>query len=996
VKLVETAFGILGRTALLIDGTVQEAWGRPKERGVLSILLLYTGRWVSVETLIEWGWPEETSQPRNLAPTIHTYTGRIRKWLRQMPSQPVLESGNGSYRLAVDKSQIDYFQFLTLIGEARAHAKRQDFRQTADFARRALDLWRGRPLDDLWGEPARAWRQRVVQDDWLGANRTLLAALLELSEFDEVLTRVGDLQTDHANDVTLAAHRMSALHGLGRYEDETAYYISVRQTFKQQGDDAAMEHLRRHHEELRSRVDGPGSTQNTEPTVTPRQLLHDVADFVGRQDLVTALDAAVANSVGRPASGVVVVDGMPGVGKTALVKHWGHRVRQYFPDGDLYVDLNGFSEDSMLPRSTVVDDFLGALGCAPDMELNSRARELLLTRVLSGRRTLVVLDNARDAKHVEKLVALLPDALVIVTSRQQLGSLSARTGARRVQVVPMTPAEATSLLSRRIGTRRHVPHKDLVRLAALCGGLPLIITLMAEHVAAWPAGHVAAHAERLDWRQVIFEVGEDAGSINVRTFFSWSYESLGPAEQRLFRLLGLHPGTEFSIDAACALDGRPRAESVRSIRTLVSAHLLQRANALDRYRFHDLIREFARHCADSDEPTAERQAAVLRVASFYLASAVRANRTLYPSRVNASELAVEGTVEPVEITDAEQAKAWFATERTALVAMINSAAAAGHHDHAWRLADAAVIFFDRNGFYEDSLSVQRIAAASARTVGDEVGEASALVGLGRVCLAIGDHAEARRHLDRALRLVEDLGHEVGQVAALSLLGKLETQRGDLPAALEIYRRGMRIAQRTDDRQGMCWTSYRIGQVLRATEQHDRALVYLARSQILAERDGDQSAHASTMIEIGLVQHDKGEHSIAAAHCEQALTIAEAIPDLAVTADACLALAEINTALGKAPAAIGFALRAIGMSKHNTAAHAFDVLGDCHHASGDATAAATAWQEAAERFEQLGNPTRAALMRAKSAHIPHPGVQVPSARPVTPPTIIHYARRPDER
>lgn len=976
-------FGILGRTALSVDGVLRETWGRPKERAVLGALLVHAGRWVPVDTLIEWAWPEEKAQPRNRVPTFHTYAGRIRKWLRQMPSQPVLEPGNGGYRLGVDKSLIDYYRFTALLGEARVLAKEHDFRQAAESARSAVDLWRGRPLDDLAGEPARAWRLRVVQDDWLGANRTLLTALLALHEFDEALTRVGELLTDHPSDVILATQRMTALCGLDRHEDETAYYFAVRRRLHHDGDESAMEHVRRHHESLRA---GPGPVPRAEPVLVPRQLRHDVVDFVGREGLLAALDAAVTGRAGGTTSGAVVIDGMAGVGKTALVKHWGHRARKHFADGDLYVDLNGYgAEDDTVSPSTVVDEFLLALGHPPDVELNGRARELLLTRLLSGRRMLVVLDNARDAKHVENLLTLLPDALVLVTSRQQLTLLSATTGARRVQVEPMTPAEATTLLAVRVGRRRELARHDLARLAALCGGLPLMIALLAEHIATRPAGQMPAFAERLDVRQLVFEVGEDGGSAHAQTFFTWSYRSLAVSRQRLFRLLGLHPGTDFGIDAACALDGRDRAETEQGIRALVGAHLLERAEVLDRFRFHDLIREFAAHCADSDESATERQAAVRRLASFYLASAVHANRALYPSRLRASELTLEDAVVPVVPADAAQAKAWFDGERSNLLAMIRGAATNGQHDHAWRLTDAVVVFLDRHSYTEDSLSIQKIAATSARAAGDPVGEASSLMGLGRGYLTIGDHAEARHHLDAALRLVEKIGHEGGQAAVLNLLGKLEMRCGNLGAALALYRRSMKIAQDNDDQQGLCWTSCRIGEVLRAAEQLDRALVYLTRAQLLAERGGDQSAYASTMIEIGLVHRDRGDPSTGAVHCAQALRVAESIPDLVVVADAAIALAEINNALGAADAAVEFARRAIRMSKHGTAARAHEVLGDVHYANGDSVAAVVAWEEAAGGFDRIGNLTRVSVVRAKLARIPDTGVALPRARSDAPPT-----------
>jgi tetratricopeptide (TPR) repeat protein len=519
-----------------------------------------------------------------------------------------------------------------------------------------------------------------------------------------------------------------------------------------------------------------------------------------------------------------------------------------------------------------------------------------------------------------------------------------------------------------------------------------MITLLAEHIATRPSGQLSEFTDQLDQHQLVFDVGEDAGSATVQTFFDWSYRSLAVPERRLFRLLSIHPGKDFSIEAAYALGGRNRAETIHNIRTLVSSHLLERAETLNRFQFHDLIREFAMHCAETDEPAPDRQAAIRRLTSFYLATAVCANRALYPSRTPATEIAVEDGVEPIMLTDAAQAKAFLDTERTNLLAMAHKAAANGHHDHTWRLADAVVIYFDRHGYFDDSLSMHRLALASAKSVNDQIGEASSLVGLGRVYLTIGELAEARRHLETALRRVEDMKHESGQVATLGLLGKLETQQGNLSAALALYRRGLKIAQKADDPQGLCWTSCRIGEVLRATEQYDTALVHLARAQILAEHRGDMSAYASTMLEMSRVYRDQGEHLAAVAHCQQALTIAEAIPDLVITADACVTLAEIHNLQGDTDSAIEYAQRSIRVSKQHAAGYAYHLLGDIHHASGDITAATIAWQEAAERYEQLGNPARASAVHAKLEQLPDPGASVPSARSTEPRPVPHHVHR----
>lgn len=984
VELVDTTFGILGKTALLIDGGLRDEWGRPKERAVLGALLLHAGRWVSVDTLIQWAWPEETTLPRNRAPTFHHYATRIRKFLLRLPSPPTLYSENGGYRLDVDKSLIDYYQFSGLLVEARAHARRRAPQQTVELVRQALGLWRGRPLEDLAGEPAQVWRMRVIQDEWLAANATLLTALIDLGEFDEVLSRLGDLQTDHPHDVTLATLRLSALHGLSRHADETAYYFNARRRLLHDGDDPAAEHLRRHHEGLLARATQLDASPHAEPVIAPRQLRHDIADFVGREDLLAALDTAATDRAGETASGVVILDGMAGVGKTALAMHWGHRSRQRFPDGDFYVDLNGFSDTARISPSTVVDDFLIALGNPPDRDLPRRSREILLNRLLADRRTLVILDNARDTAHVKDLVQLLSGALVLVTSRQRLSTLSATTGARRVRVEPMPQTEATELLSVRIGTRRQIAHDDRTRLVTICGGLPLMIALLAEHVATRPASQMPEFTHQLDRRQLIVDIGEDGdGPANAQTFFTWSYRALAAADRRLFRMLGLHPGPDISMAAACACDGRSPAETTRSLRALVGAHLLEQPDALDRYRFHDLIREFATHCAESDEQDADRQAGIGRIASFYLASATHADQMLYPSRLAAPEFADESAVEPAVLIDTAQAKSWFDRERTNLIAAVRYAATQGRHEHAWRLADSMATFFNRHGYYDDTRAVLELAVDSARVAGHRVGEATSLSGLGMAYLILGEHTRSRQCLDAALRMVEDDRHEHGQAAILNLMGRLEMQRGDPVAALGLYRRSLDIAQRIDDQQGMCWTSCRLGEVLRVTDQHDLALVQLHQAQWLAQRIGDRSAQASSMAEIGLVHRDRDEYQAAAAHCEHALGIAETIPDLAITAQVCTALAEINAARNDADTALRYARRAIALCQHihNVAAEAraHDVLGDVHFANGDPPDAVRAWQHATDLYTRTGNPTRATLTLAKMDTVPEDSIQLPTAR-----------------
>jgi tetratricopeptide (TPR) repeat protein len=967
--LVEVTFGILGRTALRIGGDLQEGWGAPRLHAVLATLLVHAGRSVPIGTLIEWSWGEETAGPRDPVSTFHTYATRIRKWLLRL-SSPVAElrTGKGSYRLDVaDKAIIDYCQFRTLVTQARACARGRDPQRAVEYAQHALDLSRGRPLDDLSSEPAQAWRTRFIHDEWLPANTILLEGLLAINEPGQALARLNDLQVDHPDDVGLATLRLSALHGLSRSADATTYYFSVRRRLLDDADEQAADHLRRHHEGLRVQVSEPEPAQ----LMRPRQLRHDIADFVGREDLLRALDRATTKPTGEISNGVVILDGIAGVGKTALAVHWGHLARHRFPDGDFYINLNGFSDSAMVSQSTVVDDFLIALGYPPDANLTQRSRELLLSRLLANRRTLVILDNARNTDHIKDLVALLTGSLVLVTSRQRLTTLSATTGARRVRVEPMRPTEATDLLSIRLGTDRHLDPTDRRHLVELCGGLPLMITVLADHVATSGTAHVTGFAQRFDRRRLIADIGDDGdGSAIAHTFLSWSYDRLGPAEQRLFRLLGLHHGPEVNVDVACACDDRTPEETKRSFGSLVGAHLLERPEVLDRYAFHDVIQEFARYCAERDESPESRAAAERRMSGHYLATAIAAHRTLYPGQLTAPEDPGAADAVSIPFATAEQAKSWFDRERSNLMAAIRHAGGRGHHDHAWRLADTVATFLDRHGSYEDSRAIREIAIASATIIGDREALASSQAGLAMVLTILGDHGRARHFLELALRFAVETGNERGQGSTLHQLGRLEMASGDPVAAIELFQRCLDLNQRINDHEGLCWTHFRIGEAFRVVKEHDKALVHLNQCQFHAQRIDDKSAHAASLAEIGLVHRDRGDHPAATAYCEQALKLVDAMPirDPAATTRICTALAEINHALRDVSSAISYGLRAAMLARRThdatAEAHARDVLGDIHFGHGDSPEAVHSWTQAAILYQRLGNQAQAAAVHLK--------------------------------
>jgi len=968
---VDTFLGILGTTALLIDGETDDTWGKPRERAVLATLAVHVGRVVQIDTLIRWAWPADTPVPQNPAPTFHTYAARIRRALRRLPTPPDLRAGQGGYRLDMDRSRIDRFRFRTLVAQGRAHADAHEPERAIELVDEALGLWRGDPLADLTSPAASTWRTGVIQNELLAANTTLIEQLVAVRKFDDAIARLDDLHADHPDDVTLATLRLTALYGGRRGTHAAAFYLATRRRLRDNGDDQAAEHLRHCHDALRSEqvvVHRPA------PAVAPRRLPPDYTCFVGRDDLLETLDAVTNVSEGAPANGVVIVDGTGGVGKTALVVHWAHQRRSHFPDGVLFVNLHGYANRARVEHTTVVDDFLGALGSSPDPTLSPHARELLLSSLLSGRKTLVVLDNVRDTEHIRDLVPLLSSSLVLITSRQWLTSLHTATGARRIFVKPMSPAEGTELLSAQLGPRDELDETHRTGLAELCGGLPLLLTVLAGDLAGRPAAGIDEYTALIDRRRLVVGLDDHGdGPTSGAACFDPSYQALAPPERRLFRLLTLHPGPEIGLDAACACGGRPVAETGRSLAKLAGAHLIEAADTVNRYRFHDLLAEYAAHCRDRDESPTERDAAARRVFDYYLGSATHACRTVYPTYNAPPPLAPRPDVRMTTFEDPERARRWFGRERTNLTSAITSAAEHEYHDHAWRLTDPLATFFDRGGCNIDSRAVREIALRSTHAVGNREAEASTLSGLGMTNMTLGDNMAARRCLEAALHIVAEDGPDRGVSSILQQLGRVALRQGSTAEAIDLFRRGMAIAQLSGDREGVCWAHCRLGEALRTIDQHEQAVTHLLLARRLAHEIGAPSAEATSLTELGAIQRELGDLATAAAHCEQALEIAESVPDLAKTARICVVLCEINRGRRRARQAIEYGRRAVEVctQTHDLAqqTHALEVLGNVQHGCGDLVDAVVAWRQAVDLCEHTLDSTTAARLRDKIGSVP---------------------------
>ena len=485
----------------------------------------------------------------------------------------------------------------------------------------ALGLWRGTPFDGVASRwLADAETPRLVER-YLSALERVVDLDIEVGEYDAHVSRLRTEIARHPLRESLWTRLLVVLDRSGRPAEALEQYERVRVRIADElGVDPGPD-LRRIHAELLERdAHGPPSTA-TMPTLAaptsrrPHQLPSDIERFTGRSEALAALDALLplGDAAARPIV-IAAVDGLGGIGKTTLAVHWAHRVRDRFPDGQLFVDLRGFGPGTPVEPAAALDILLRGLGLANEQIPNDvDARSALLRTTLAERRVLVVLDNARDSEQVRPL---LPgsSSLVVVTSRSQLRGLAAREGAHRVSLGQFASPESAALLAATFGVRR-VPYdtQTLTELADLCGHLPLALVIAAEYAARQPetglrdlTGKLRDEPNRLD----ALDVGDDRAS-NLRGVFSWSYAALDAEAARLFRLLAGQPAADFSAELAGAVAGVDGEPVRRTLDRLVGVHLLQQSRA-GRYQFHDLIRAYAAERSEREDDSGVRDEALGR------------------------------------------------------------------------------------------------------------------------------------------------------------------------------------------------------------------------------------------------------------------------------------------------------------------------------------------------------------------------------------------------
>lgn len=609
--------------------------GSAQRRAVLAVLALRNGQVVSVEdlSLAIWGW----NPPASAAVALRNHVSRLRAALETEPRAPrALISAAGGYALRLDEDALDATRSERLAAEADRAARAGDQPEAARLLGEALALWDGVPLTGVPGEYAERQRDRLVERR-LVLLETRLGLELELGRHTRAASELTALADEHPTREGLRALQMLALYRSGRQADALAAYDRTRRCLTEElGLDPGPELVRLHQRILCSDPElAAASAPLSAPAasaiaawVPPAQIPLDVPDFTGRTEVMAELDEALARSadgVGTAAA-VCLIHGMGGVGKTTLAVHAAHRARGSFPEGQLYADLRGAGTKPADPY-LVQGLFLRALGVPPENIPGSPLERTALYRTrLAGRRLLILLDNAADTEQVEPLLPGTAECAVLVTSRAPLACLPVTS---RTDLKPFTEREALDLLGRIAAAARTAGEPEAARaLVHTCGLLPLAVRIAASRLAARPRWTVSSLATRLANRpRRLSEL--ETGSLAVDAAFQLGYAALDPAQARAFRLLAIPETPDLSLDTAAAVLDCTDVTAEEVLESLADAGLLEPGDP-GRYRYHDLVRLFARHRTLEADPPQERQAALSRLARCHLAGTSTALRSERP------------------------------------------------------------------------------------------------------------------------------------------------------------------------------------------------------------------------------------------------------------------------------------------------------------------------------------------------------------------------------
>ncbi|MFI0797094.1 BTAD domain-containing putative transcriptional regulator [Micromonospora rubida] len=945
---------VLGPLAMF-RGAVAVPLGAGRHRVVLARLALTPNSGVSRDELIDLLWGEEV--PPSAVNLVQTYVSRLRRALEPQRTRAdrseLLTLVAGGYRLDLAAEQLDLLGQRELLTRARSLA--DDPAAVLDLVTRALGHWRGPTLADvpeLRGEPL----VTAVEEERIAAAILHARAAGALRQDDRALPELRKLAGEHPLHEPLQARLVTTLAGAGQQAAALAAYDSVRRRLADElGIDPGTELVEAHRAVLGPPAGQvPVETRPVDTVARPFQTPAAPADFTGREDHLRRLARLVGRNPGRPAPAsmtVCVISGVAGVGKTTLALRAAHLLRPSFPDGQLYVDLQGFGPLPTAPADALAR-FLRALGVegrrVPRDEAECGA---LFRSILAERRMLVVLDNARTAAQVRALMPGTGSNAMLVTSRNRLPDLA---GAVMVELGLPNEAEAVDMLAASAGPARVAAEKDAaIELARACGLLPIALRVAGGRLASRPEWTVRAAVERLaDRRHRLDRLR--IGDVAVRASFDLSYQELSAGTARAFRLLALLPGGDFGVAAAAVLIETDEADAEDTLQDLVDGNLVQ-VFGDGRYRYHDLLRLYAARRADAEDPAGERSAGMRRLLDWYLERTVAAMLLIYPDMVRLPTDA--RTVTPFR--DESAALAWIDEELTGLTAAARAAGEGPCPERAWQLVDQLRGYFFVRRQAVPWLAAGRAGLAAAERAGDPLARAAMHQTIGQAYWSVGDHPLALAEYERAAGLAQQAGWRVGLAYQLHNIGLVQAEMGSLDAAQESYRRALATGHGREFGHVRAVTLNDLGALCHERGQLSDAAACFAEALSLNQGTSRRKSSMSNRSNLGMVLRQLGDHDAARTHLRAALEhylrIGSPAGELSVLDE----LSQLHAQCDEPEAALATATRALELTREladrRSEAALLSTLGSALLCAGAVAEAAVRFDDSLALARQLSSP-----------------------------------------
>ncbi|MEV0677966.1 BTAD domain-containing putative transcriptional regulator [Actinosynnema sp. NPDC050436] len=919
--------GVLGSLEVEVDGPVR--WESRKSRVLLAVLAVHPGHPVSRAEIVDLLWGEDV--PATWQNLVHGYVARVRAALDD-PS--AVRASRHGYRLVVE--DLDLLRFDALVARARGERPAEAVRLLAE----ALDLWRGPVLADLPDVVRNHPTAHAVAARRTAAALRLADLALDHGAAGAAVDHLRRLVVEEPLHEGLHARLVRALAADGRQAAALEEFARVRaRLVGELGVEPGAELRDAHVRVLRRDLPEP-------PRLVPAQLPVATGHFTGRRAQLSRLDGLLAGQ--DRAVGITAIAGTAGVGKTALAVRWANRVRDRFPDGQLYIDLRGFAEHEPVRPVEALGRFLRAFGVPPErVPADPDEAAALYRSTLAGRRVLVVLDNAVGAAQVRPLLPSGPGSLALITSRDRLGGMAAHEGLVRLALDVLSPEDARALLERALGADRVAAEPDAARqLAELCAHLPLALRVVAANLADQPHRALADQVVALREGNRLGRLSIDGTEeVAVRTAFELSYRRLPDPHRRLFRLLGVVPGPHFTADAAAALLGTDPRAAEHGLRVLSSAHLVQEV-APDRYGFHDLLRLYARELAEPEIAAAQR------LYRWYLERADGAARTAYPHMLRLpADIGGSASFE-----DPEAALAWLNDEVPNLAAAVADRRFPGLAGDACLLADALRGYFwltMKTGLWE---ATAEAALALARAGGDTAAAAAASLSLSSAKLRASDQVAAAGQSAVTLDLARAASWVDGEVAASGTLGASLYHLGDLERATAHLTDTLRLA---GSEQTRCTTLVLLGNAAYVGGDLDLAARRYQEAADLCRAIGSHYVEAMAVGAMAGVLRRRGLVAEAREHGLHSLAFFREIGDLASESQTLVVLAEVEFAAGDPRTALATAEVALERNRRTgeraAELDALNCLGAIHTALGDHARARALHGEALALARRISSP-----------------------------------------